>query len=229
MRRAPDVLECDVTDPASVQATLQRTCEELGTPSILVNTAGIAGPFATPAADADGDTWDNVLCRNDTWMKVFEVNVVGCLNCCREFARRLIAEGSRGAIVNTTSISGGPVVEPGLAAYSASKASVNMLTRLAATEFGRHGISVNAIGPGLMAVGMAAPDGTAPSRRSTEFVDAVSERTPLGHRLGEASDIAQAVLGILAMDWVTGQIILADGGLTLTSPVPKPSRVVAPG
>jgi NAD(P)-dependent dehydrogenase (short-subunit alcohol dehydrogenase family) len=73
---------------------------------------------------------------------------------------------------------------------------------------------------------MTPPGSAAPTTRPQGFVEAVGANTPLENRLGEAADIAQAVLAVLAMDWVTGQIIVADGGLTLTSPVPKPSKVV---
>jgi NAD(P)-dependent dehydrogenase (short-subunit alcohol dehydrogenase family) len=223
---AAGVIVCNVSDSASVDAAMEQTVREYGPPTILVNTVAIPGRFATLASEADDDTWHNVLGASDQWRATFDTNVIGPLNTSRAFARRLTAERRPGAIVNVSSVSGGPVAEPGLAAYCGSKAALNMLTRTAAADLAPLGIRVNAVAPGMMAVGMTPPGSPAPTTRPPGFVDAIGRNTPIEHRLGEAADVAQAVLAVLTMDWVTGQVIVADGGLTLTSPVPKPSKVV---
>jgi NAD(P)-dependent dehydrogenase (short-subunit alcohol dehydrogenase family) len=156
---------------------------------------------------------------------VLRVNVIGVANCMRVFARQLARTGRPGAIVNISSMASGPVAEPGLTAYSASKAAVNQLTRVAAAELGPLGIRVNAVGPGMMAEPMLGP--TRPTATSSKPTDsrpadfALDKVTyvPIEQRHGRGEDIAEAVCAVLQMDWVTGQIIFADGGLTLRSPV----------
>jgi len=88
-----------------------------------------------------------------------------------------------------------------------------MLVRVAAVEWGSHGIRVNAVGPGVTRTPMLANVEQLPG-----WVEALSERTALG-RLGEAADVAGAIVGILELPWVTGQIVHADGGLALHSPI----------
>jgi NAD(P)-dependent dehydrogenase (short-subunit alcohol dehydrogenase family) len=88
-----------------------------------------------------------------------------------------------------------------------------MLVRVAASEWGQHGIRVNAVGPGVTRTPMLGRPEQLPG-----WVDGLCERTPLG-RLGEADDVAQAIVAIIDMPWVTGQIVFADGGLALHSPI----------
>jgi NAD(P)-dependent dehydrogenase (short-subunit alcohol dehydrogenase family) len=87
-----------------------------------------------------------------------------------------------------------------------------MVVKIAAYEWAKDGIRVNGVGPGVTKTPML---GRAPDSGMTEEV---VERTPLG-RLGEADDIAQAMVAMLTLDWVTGQIVMADGGLSLYSPI----------
>jgi NAD(P)-dependent dehydrogenase (short-subunit alcohol dehydrogenase family) len=143
----------------------------------------------------------------------------------RSFAKRIAGDPRPVAIVNISSISSSLVAEPGLVAYSASKAALNQLTRVAAAELGPLGIRVNAVGPGLMETPMQGPNRPAAGvlkssdARPSQFGVAVAKYVPIEQRLGRGDDIAQAVSATLQMDWVTGQIIYADGGLTLRSPV----------
>ena len=88
-----------------------------------------------------------------------------------------------------------------------------MLVKIAAVEWGSYGIRVNAVGPGVTRTPMLAA-----AQRLPGWVDGLSERTPLG-RLGEAADVAGAIVGVLELPWVTGQIVHADGGLALHSPI----------
>jgi NAD(P)-dependent dehydrogenase (short-subunit alcohol dehydrogenase family) len=100
-----------------------------------------------------------------------------------------------------------------MGAYCVSKAGADMLVKIAAVELGGHGIRVNGVGPGVTRTPMLAKPEALPG-----WVDGLSERTALG-RLGEADDVAQAIVGVLDLEWVTGQIVHADGGLALHSPI----------
>ena len=88
-----------------------------------------------------------------------------------------------------------------------------MLVRVAAAEWGCHGIRVNAVGPGVTRTPMLAKPEQLPG-----WVEGLTERTALG-RLGEADDVAAVIVDVLEMQWVTGQTIFADGGLALHSPI----------
>jgi NAD(P)-dependent dehydrogenase (short-subunit alcohol dehydrogenase family) len=218
-------IACDVGAAASVEEAMDRTAADWGVPAILVTVAAVSGGFSPLAVSANDDEWPRVLTDPDTWQRVLTTNVIGVANCMRAFARRLADQGSPGAIVNISSISSSLVAEAGLVAYSASKAALNQLTRCAAAEFGPLGIRVNAVGPGLMATPMQGPNRPSAGvtkqsdARPSDFGLAVAKYIPIEQRLGQGEDIAQAVAAVLQMDWVTGQIIYADGGLTLRSPV----------
>jgi NAD(P)-dependent dehydrogenase (short-subunit alcohol dehydrogenase family) len=218
-------VQCNVADAASVEAAMEQTVAGWGVPTGLVTVAAVSGGASPIAAKATDDEWDRVLTGPADWERVLATNVTGVANCMRAFARRLAEEKRPGAIVNISSISSGPVVEPGLVAYSASKAALNQLTRVAAAELGPLGIRVNAVGPGVMADPMIGPtrinDGIIkPSdSRPSDFALGIKKYVPLEQRHGRGEDIAEAVCGVLQMEWVTGQIVFADGGLTLRSPV----------
>jgi NAD(P)-dependent dehydrogenase (short-subunit alcohol dehydrogenase family) len=100
-----------------------------------------------------------------------------------------------------------------MGAYCVSKAGVDMLVRVAASEWGPHGIRVNAVGPGVTRTPMLAQAEQLPG-----WVEGLGQRTALG-RVGEADDVAEAIVAVLEMSWVTGQTVLADGGLALHSPI----------
>ena len=88
-----------------------------------------------------------------------------------------------------------------------------MLVRVAAAEWGPHGVRVNAVGPGVTRTPMLAKPEQLPG-----WVEGLTERTALG-RLGEAEDVAEVIASILELTWVTGQTLFADGGLSLQSPI----------
>jgi NAD(P)-dependent dehydrogenase (short-subunit alcohol dehydrogenase family) len=221
------VVACDVGRPESVEEAMAQTVERFGVPSVLVTVAAISGGFSPLATKAvTDDEWARVLTGPEDWQRVLTTNVIGVANCMRAFARRLAAAKQPGHIVNISSVSAWPTVEPGLIAYSASKSALNQLTRCAAAELGPLGIRVNAVGPGLMETPMQGPSrpGSAPATKASDarppaFGEAVTKYVPIEQRLGRGADIAQAVIATLGMDWVTGQIIYADGGLSFRSPV----------
>lgn len=129
--------ECDVRDAAQVASAFDAVTEELGRPGVLINNA--AGNFPVPAEDLSANAWRAVT----------QIVLDGTFICSREFARRNIAAGSPGAIVNigaSYAWTGGP----GFAHSSAAKAGVKNLTETLAVEWAPYGIRVNYLVPGLM-------------------------------------------------------------------------------
>lgn len=193
-------INCDVSDAESVSAALEETLAANGVPSRLVTCAGV-GESGLLAEQDPAD-----------WQRVIDVNLTGTWLTMRAVARVMIEEGTGGSIVAVSSISG-TLADRDMGAYCVSKAGIDMLVRVAASEWGQHGIRVNAVGPGVTRTPMLGRPEQLPG-----WVDGLCERTPLG-RLGEADDVAQAIVAIIDMPWVTGQIVFADGGLALHSPI----------
>jgi NAD(P)-dependent dehydrogenase (short-subunit alcohol dehydrogenase family) len=193
-------IDCDISDPDAVSAAIAKTLADYGAPDRLVSCAGVgASGLLLEATPAD-------------WRRVIDTNLTGTWLTMRAVARAMIEAGSTGSIVAVTSISG-TVADRDMGAYCVSKAGVDMLVRVAATEWGAHGIRVNAVAPGVTRTPMLAQAEQLPG-----WVEGLSERTALG-RLGGADDIAQVIVSVLEMSWVTGQILFADGGLALHSPI----------
>nr|MDT0657085.1 SDR family oxidoreductase [Micromonospora sp. DSM 115978] len=169
---------------------------EYGQLDVLVNNSAL-GVFRSVA-----DTRDDDLRRS------FEVNVEGALGCAQQ-AHELLA-ASRGSIVNLSSVGSGLTVGNYLS-VGASKAAVESLTRYLAAEWAQDGIRVNCVSGGLIAGDVADAFPDAESMQSV-----VADATPLG-RLGRATELATIVRFLASEDasWVTGQTIVADGGLSL--------------
>jgi NAD(P)-dependent dehydrogenase (short-subunit alcohol dehydrogenase family) len=188
----------DVTDVEAVQAAMAEFGEVLGTPSALVNSAGIL--LAAPFLDTDLASWRRVL----------EVNVTGTFVCTQAVVRRLVAERRPGSVVNVASVhSDAPGT--GLAAYDASKGALRMLTRSLARELGPHGIRVNAVAPGAVQSRLAGGIGE-------DYRQALEVALPLG-RVGEPEDIAGAIAFLCSADaaYMTGSMMVIDGGMLLTA------------
>src|SRR3954451_5894653 len=193
-------VKCDVTDAASVDAALEETMARSGVPSEVTVTAGVG--HSGMLLDLPVDEWDRVIA----------VNTRGPLLGMRAFARAMIDAGTPGSFVAVSSVSA-RLVDRSMGAYCASKAALSMLVEVAACEWAPHGIRVNAVGPGVTATPML---GRAPT--DSGWLAAVQRRTPLG-RLGQADDIAEVIRLLHGAHWVTGQILEADGGLGLHSPI----------
>ncbi|MGO8770746.1 SDR family NAD(P)-dependent oxidoreductase [Mycobacterium sp.] len=193
---------CDVSDPEAVSAAIDQTVREHGVPTRVVTSAGIgaSGPTGLLLKQAPAD-----------WERVLAVNLTGTWLTLRAAAQAMVNAEVEGSIVAVSSISG-TVVDRDMGAYCVSKAGVDMLVKVAAVEWGTYGIRVNAVGPGVTRTPML------PNTEALGWADGLSRRTPLG-RLGEATDVAGAILGVLELPWVTGQVVHADGGLALHSPI----------
>lgn len=198
--RANGDIDCDITDPDSVSTAVEQTVAERGVPDQLVACAGIGSGDTLLDQDLEG------------WRRVLDTNLTGTWLTMRAVARVMIDAGRGGSIVAVSSISG-TIADRAMGAYCVSKAGVDMLVRVAAAEWGAHGIRVNAVGPGVTRTPMLARPEQLPG-----WVEGLTERTALG-RLGEADDIAEAIVAVLGMSWVTGQTVFADGGLALQSPI----------
>ena len=193
-------IHCDISDPESVSAAIEQTVAGNGTPDRLVACAGVgASGLLLDQAPAD-------------WRRVIDINLTGAWLTMRAVARAMIDAGSGGSMVAVSSISG-TLADRDMGAYCVSKAGIDMLVRVAAAEWGAHGIRVNAVGPGVTRTPMLAEPEQLPG-----WVEGLTERTALG-RLGEADDVAGAIVAVLEMSWVTGQTVFADGGLALHSPI----------
>jgi 3-oxoacyl-[acyl-carrier protein] reductase len=190
-----EALACDVADGRRVGEVVEAVVNQWGGLQILVNNAGI--------------TRDSLLVRmkEEQFDAVINVNLRGTFLFIRAAARPMI-KGRRGRIINVASVSG-MMGNPGQANYSASKAGVIGLTRTAARELAGRNITVNAVAPGFIATEMTAALGD-------EIVEEVKKRTPLG-RLGDPQDVADAVLFLAseAAGFVTGHVLVVDGGLTV--------------
>jgi NAD(P)-dependent dehydrogenase (short-subunit alcohol dehydrogenase family) len=130
----------------------------------------------------------------------------------RAMARAMIESSTPASIIATSSVSA-HLVDRSMGLYCASKAALSMVVKVAAFEWAPHGIRVNAVAPGVTQTPML---GRAPV--GTGWLARVEDRTPLG-RLGQSGDIAEAVLALHELGWVTGQVLDVDGGLTLHSPI----------
>ncbi|WP_409969500.1 SDR family oxidoreductase [Bengtsoniella intestinalis] len=186
---------CDIADSTAVEAMVAEIYVTLGQVSLLVNNAGMAhqGLFQ----DMDDDLWNRMLA----------VNLTGTRNTIRAVLPAMIGR-KRGTIINISSIWGlrGASCE---VAYAATKGAIIAMTRSLALELAPSGIRVNCVAPGCIETDMTASLGA-------ETLAQLAEETPLG-RLGTPADIAKVVTFLASPDasFVTGQVLTADGGLTV--------------
>ncbi len=198
-------VHCDVGDKAQVDALVAQALAAHGRIDVLVNNAGIfkASDFLD-VTEADFDA-------------VLRVNLKGSFLVGQAVAREM-AKAGRGSIVNMSSVNSVLAI-PNIASYNVSKGGINQLTRAMALALADKGVRVNAVGPGTIATELAAKA----VLTSDEAKNKIMMRTPL-KRLGEPSEIAD-VVAFLASDassYVTGEIIMVDGGrmaLNYTVPV----------
>jgi 3-oxoacyl-[acyl-carrier protein] reductase len=186
---------CDVSDADAVEALFTSIQADLGTPTVLVNNAGV--------------NRDTLLMRmkEEDWDRVLDVNLKGAFLCIRAVTRPMM-KARYGRIVNISSVIG-QTGAAGQANYAASKAGLFGLTMSVAKELGARGITCNAVAPGFIETDMT-------ESLPAEMREMVVKTAPAG-RLGLPADIAPAVLFLASEDaaYVTGQTLTVDGGLTL--------------
>ena len=187
-------VQADVSDEAAARALVDAAMATYGRLDVLVNNAGTT--VVIPHHDLDAAT-------PDVWRRIFDVNVVGTWQVTVAALPHLRATGA-GSVVNVTSLAG--VRQTGSSIpYAASKAALNHVTRLLANVVGPE-VRVNAVAPGLV---------DTPWTEDWDTVrEVVRSSAPL-QRSGTPEDIAEVVLGLVRSAYVTGQVVVADGGLGL--------------
>jgi NAD(P)-dependent dehydrogenase (short-subunit alcohol dehydrogenase family) len=187
----------DVRRIEQVTAAVDSVVESFGRLDVLVNNAGL-GP-ANPAEDVTEDDFD----------LTFDVNVKGVFFASQAAGRVMIRQGG-GRIIHLSS-QAGFIALPGESVYCISKAAVAHLARCLAVEWGRHGVTVNAVAPTFIRT-----DGTAADLADPAFHADVVERIAGVHRIGEPMDVAGAVVFLAspAASLITGTTLLVDGGWT---------------
>ena len=187
--------EMDVSDVQSVRETAGKILEEFEAIEILVNNAGI--------------TRDNLILRmsDEEWNDVLNVNLKGAFNVTKAFVPGMLRRRS-GKIVSIASVVG-IMGNAGQANYAASKAGIIGLTKSLAKELAPRGINVNAIAPGFIVTRMT-------EALTEQQTAALISRIPFS-RLGEPEDVARSVLFLASdlSDYITGQVLVVDGGMIM--------------
>jgi len=199
---------CDVGDLGQVEALMHGAVERFGGLDVVFNNAGIGAYGKTPDLDPDD------------WHRTVRVNLDSVFYGCRAAIPHLRRRGG-GAIVNTASISG-LGGDYGLTVYNATKGAVCNYTRSLAIDHARENIRVNAVCPGCIETGLTVPLYSSPPLRE-RFEQAI----PMG-RIGLADEIATAVAFLASDDasYVTGALLVVDGGLTAHTGAPNYTRIM---
>ncbi|MCU1429907.1 MAG: short-chain dehydrogenase/reductase [Actinomycetia bacterium] len=191
-----DAIACavDVSDAASVEAMVARAVAQYGSLDAAFNNAGIS-PAAKPFTEHTAAEWQRVI----------DVNLTGVFFCLQQELRQMVAQGTGGAIVNTSS-GAGVVAAPGQPQYTAAKHAVLGLTKSTAQEYARNGIRVNAILPGMT--------DTAPMREYLGDNNSMVRMLPAG-RMATPEEIAESAVWLCssAASYVSGASLVVDGGL----------------
>jgi NAD(P)-dependent dehydrogenase (short-subunit alcohol dehydrogenase family) len=193
-------VKVDVSQEADVEAMIRTALDQTGRLDVLLNNAGI------------GSTADPISCTVEDWDRVFSVNVRGVFLGTKH-ALPAMLEAGRGAIVNTASVAG-MVGLPNRSSYCASKGAVIAFTRQVAVQYAGTGVRCNCVCPGTVDspwVGRLMDETEDPAATRA----ALTARQPVG-RLGQPVEIAKAALYLASddADFVTGEALVIDGGLT---------------
>ena len=191
-----EIRRLDLTDLPTAAGVIDDLAEALGGLDVLVNNAGVG--TSEPFLDMDLDSWGRVL----------DVDLTGPMLCAQRAARRMVAGGRGGRIINVTSVHE-HVPLKGSSAYCAAKGGLGLLTKVIALELAEHGILVNAVAPGEIST---------PTTRQHDVDPHTEDRPgiPLG-RPGHAREIAAAVVHLASPEasYTTGASFVIDGGLVL--------------
>lgn len=188
----------DVTNEDQVVSFFSDYTDKNGPPDVLINNAGITadGLFVRKKGE------EMKKFSLSAWQKVIDVNLTGVFLCGREAAAQMVDHGVKGVIINISSIS--REGNFGQTNYSASKAGVAAMTVSWAKELARSSIRVGAIAPGYINTEMVA-------KIDSKVIDKITAQIPVG-RLGEMSEISQAVRFIIECDFFNGRVLEVDGG-----------------
>ncbi len=193
----------DMGSKADADRAVAETVERFGRVDILVNAVGGgAGSALYRAEEYPEREWDRIV----------DLNLRTTLLPSQAAVRAMIAAGNGGRILNLSSVRGQLGIDLGYSAYVAAKGAINALTRQHATEWARHGITVNAISPTFVRTAQ-----TESLLADEAFYERLVARIPL-HRIADPDDLVGAVLFFCsdASAFVTGQVLTLDGGLTAT-------------
>jgi NAD(P)-dependent dehydrogenase (short-subunit alcohol dehydrogenase family) len=181
--------------PDQVSALVSKTIETWNRVDIIVNNAG-TNPHFGPLLTADEGQFEKIL----------DINLKGYFRLCKVVFPHMVTQGG-GKIINISSVAG-TRPGPGMGAYSISKAGINMLTKVLASELGEHNIQVNAIAPGLVKTKFSTV-----LWQNEDILRHQESITPLG-RIGLPEDVVGAALffASAASDWITGTVMIVDGG-----------------
>jgi len=190
-------ISCDVTKHEDVKRMVKQALDRFERIDILVTYAGLNIP--KPAEEYPFDDWK----------KIMDTNVTGVFLCNQEVGKVMIKQRS-GKIINISSVRGGYALPRNYVGYCTSKGAVNMLTRVLACEWAKFNVLVNAIAPTVIETPL-----TAHILDDPEFAKRMKERIPLG-RWGFPDDLIGAIVYLAsdASNFVTGQILYIDGGVT---------------
>jgi 2-deoxy-D-gluconate 3-dehydrogenase len=191
----------DVADEAQVRALVERTTGELGGLDVLVNNAG-AAPFLS--------TVETI--RLSGFEKYFRINFMSAVFSTQAAAPALIAKGKDACVINVASVAG-YIASPGLTYYASAKAALINFTKTVAREWAPHGVRVNAIAPGWVETEM-----NETARQTPEWYETVRSMIPMG-RWATAEEIASVALFLAspAASYMTGSVVVVDGGQTVTA------------
>jgi NAD(P)-dependent dehydrogenase (short-subunit alcohol dehydrogenase family) len=197
--RRAEIARLDLGDPAAAAGVIDALADALGGLDVLVNNAGggNAGPFLEAALEDVEQT--------------LRVNVLGTFACTQAAARRMAAAGAGGRIVIVTSIHE-HLPLPGATDYTTAKHALGGMTKNAAIELARHGITVNAVAPGQIATAMTGNEDVDPHTVERENI-------PAG-RPGDAREVAAMIVALVGPGsaYTTGASLIVDGGLGLVGP-----------
>jgi NAD(P)-dependent dehydrogenase (short-subunit alcohol dehydrogenase family) len=198
--RRAEVRRLDLSDAANGPGVVDELADALGGLDVLVNNSGTG--TETPVLELDLETWRHVL----------EVDLTGAFLCGQAAARRMVAAGGGGRIVNVTSVHE-HIPLPGAAPYCAAKGGLGLLTKVMALELATHGITVNSVAPGEIATPMTGQEDEDPHENERPGIPA--------RRPGHAREIAALVAFICRGEaaYLTGESIVMDGGLSLMAAV----------
>jgi NAD(P)-dependent dehydrogenase (short-subunit alcohol dehydrogenase family) len=199
--------EADLTDNAQCRTMVEAALDRFGRVDLLDNNVGIGGRGTV----VDGDP--------DMWRRVLQVNVEAMFLTAKHVIPAMIKTAGRGAIVNISSIA---ALRPhGLTPYSTSKGAVIALTRAMAADHGRDGIRVNCVAPGPVYTPMVYAGGMSPELREKRRTASLLKME------GTGWDVGHAVRFLLSEHarYITGQVLVVDGGVTIASPARRPENV----